>query len=90
MAIATTGLPASVGGEPLPSLAPMLERVLPAVVNIATTGRVQVQQNPLSRDPFFQHFFNMPEREPQEREISALGSGAVSYTHLTLPPNREV
>ncbi len=77
MAIATAGLPASVGGEPLPSLAPMLERVLPAVVNIATTGRVQTQQHPLSRDPFFQHFFNMPEREPQEREISALGSGVI-------------
>jgi serine protease Do/serine protease DegQ len=55
----------------------MLERVLPAVVNIATTGRVQTQQHPLSRDPFFQHFFNMPERELQEREISALGSGVI-------------
>ena len=54
---ATAGLPASVGGELLPSLAPMLERVLPAVVNIATKARVQAQQNPLSRDPFFQHFF---------------------------------
>ena len=74
---ATAGLPASVGGEPLPSLAPMLERVLPAVVNIATKARVQAQENPLSRDPFFQHFFNMPERESREREISALGSGVI-------------
>ena len=57
IATATAGLPVSAAGEPLPSLAPMLERVLPAVVNIATTGRVQVQQNPLSRDPFFPVFF---------------------------------
>ena len=77
MAIATAGLPTSVGGEPLPSLAPMLERVLPAVVNIATTGRVQVQQNPLSRDPFFQYFFNMPESQPRERQINSLGSGVI-------------
>ena len=51
------GLPASIDGEPLPSLAPMLEQVLPSVVNIATRGRVQVQQNPFDRDPFFQYFF---------------------------------
>jgi serine protease Do/serine protease DegQ len=55
----------------------MLERVLPAVVNIATTGRVQVQQNPLSRDPFFQYFFNMPESQPRERQINSLGSGVI-------------
>jgi serine protease Do/serine protease DegQ len=77
IAAATAGLPASVGGESLPSLAPMLERVLPAVVNIATTGRVQVQQNPLSRDPFFQYFFNMPESQPRERQINSLGSGVI-------------
>jgi serine protease Do/serine protease DegQ len=77
IATATAGLPTSVGGEPLPSLAPMLERVLPAVVNIATTGRVQVQQNPLSRDPFFQYFFNMPESEPRERRTNSLGSGVI-------------
>ncbi len=77
IATATAGLPASVGAEPLPSLAPMLERVLPAVVNIATTGRVQVQQNPLSRDPFFQYFFNMPQNQPRERQTNSLGSGVI-------------
>ena len=77
IATATAGLPVSAGGEPLPSLAPMLERVLPAVVNIATTGRVQVQQNPLSRDPFFQYFFNMPQNQPRERQTNSLGSGVI-------------
>ena len=70
-------LPVSAGGEPLPSLAPMLERVLPAVVNIATRGRIQVQQNPLSRDPFFQYFFNMPQNQPRERQTNSLGSGVI-------------
>ena len=75
--LVVAALPVSAGGESLPSLAPMLERVLPAVVNIATTGRVQVQQNPLSRDPFFQYFFNMPESQPRERQINSLGSGVI-------------
>ena len=38
---ATGVLPAVVDGQPLPSLAPMLERVTPAVVNISTVSRVR-------------------------------------------------
>jgi len=53
-------LPQKVGDEKLPSLAPMLEKVTPAVVNIATEGRVQVRQNPLFADSFFRRFFNIP------------------------------
>ena len=47
-------------GEMVPSLAPMLQRVLPAVVNIATESRVRVQDNPLLQDPFFRRFFGVP------------------------------
>ena len=65
-------LPAQVGGEPLPSLAPMLERVLPAVVNISTTTRIRTMDHPLLRDPFFRRFFG-----PREREGSSLGSGVI-------------
>ena len=36
-------------GKPLPTLAPMLERTMPAVVNIATSGHVRVQESPLFR-----------------------------------------
>jgi S1-C subfamily serine protease len=36
----------------VPSLASMLERVMPAVVNIATEGRMRIEQNPLFNDPF--------------------------------------
>ena len=63
-------------GKPLPSLAPMLKRVTPAVVNIATSGTVRIQQNPLFNDPFFQHFFDMPS-QPRERKTQSLGSGVI-------------
>jgi len=63
-------------GTTLPSLAPMLKRVTPAVVNIATSGTVHIQQNPLFNDPFFQHFFNAPSR-PQKRKTQSLGSGVI-------------
>ena len=33
-------------GEQLPTLAPMLEKVTPAVVNISTRGYVRAQENP--------------------------------------------
>lgn len=50
-------LPVELDGQELPSLAPMLENVTPAVVNIATEGRVKQRQSPLFSDPFFRHFF---------------------------------
>ena len=62
--------------ERIPSLAPMLDRVTPAVVNIATEGRVTVQQNPLFSDPFFRRFFNAP-NGPIQRRTQSLGSGVI-------------
>ncbi len=61
---------------PMPSLAPMLKNVLPAVVNIAVTSKVEVQ-NPLMQDPFFKRFFNVPDQAPQEQEAQAIGSGVI-------------
>ncbi|MDZ7660900.1 DegQ family serine endoprotease [Thiohalophilus sp.] len=63
-------------GQALPSLAPMLDKVTPAVVNIATTGTVRVRGNPLLDDPFFRRFFDMPE-QPRERRTQSLGSGVI-------------
>jgi Do/DeqQ family serine protease len=71
------GLPASVDGNSLPSLAPVVERTRPAVVNIATHGHVNVQNNPLLNDPFFKRFFRGLENTPQRRETKSLGSGVV-------------
>ncbi len=65
-------------GTPLPSLAPMLKSVNAAVVNIATYTK-QERNNPLMNDPFFRHFFDVPEqqrRSPQQRQRSA-GSGVI-------------
>ncbi len=73
---AAAALPAAVEGEPLPTLAPMLERVTPAVVNISTESRVLVRDNPLLSDPFFRHFFDLPAR-PRERTAQSLGSGVI-------------
>ncbi len=73
---ARAALPVAVGGEELPSLAPMLEDVTPAVVNIATQGTVTVRTNPLFNDPFFRRFFNFPDQQRQRRTQS-LGSGVI-------------
>ncbi len=66
----------SSGDQSLPTLAPMLERVTPAVVNISTEGRMALRRNPLLEDPFFRHFFNIPNM-PKERRIQSLSSGVV-------------
>lgn len=73
----SAGLPASVDGKSLPTLAPIVERTRPAVVNIATRGHVNLQNNPLLNDPFFKRFFHGLENAPQRRETKSLGSGVV-------------
>jgi len=69
-------LPAMVGGEALPSLAPLVEEASPAVVNIATRGTVNAPRNPLAEDPFFQRFFGVPPQQLQ-REVRSAGSGVI-------------
>ena len=66
-------LPVAVDGEPLPSLAPMLDEVRPSVVNISTVGRTRIPDNPLYSDPFFRRFFG----EPRSRPSQSLGSGVI-------------
>jgi Do/DeqQ family serine protease len=72
---ASATLPFAVDGEPLPSLAPVLDRVTPSVVNIYTQTRVRVR-SPLLDDPIFRRFFNVPDR-PRERISQSLGSGVI-------------
>jgi Do/DeqQ family serine protease len=75
-ALAAAPIPDS-GGAPVPSLAPMLARVTPGVVNIAVRGKVRAE-NPLLQDPFFRRFFNLPQRQQtEERETQATGSGVI-------------
>ena len=74
---ARAALPAALdAGTPLPSLAPMLQRVMPAVVNISTEGHVAMQRNPLLNDPFFRRFFNVPD-QPAQRRTQSSGSGVI-------------
>ncbi|WPU55661.1 Do family serine endopeptidase [Stenotrophomonas acidaminiphila] len=70
---ATAALPAAVAGQPVPSLAPMLERVMPAVVSVNTKQVVRVR-NPFFDDPFFRRLFP---QVPQERINESLGSGVI-------------
>ena len=77
------GLPGVVDGQPLPSLAPMLEKTTPAVVNISTRGSVPVRSNPLFDDPFFRQFFDLPQRA-QRRPTQSLGSGVIVDTEQGL------
>ncbi|RTZ22956.1 Do family serine endopeptidase [Vibrio penaeicida] len=73
---ATAALPVAVSGEQLPSLAPMLEKVTPAVVSIAVEGKhVATQRVPEA----FRFFFgpDFPAEQVQERPFRGLGSGVV-------------
>lgn len=65
-------LPSAVAGTPMPSLAPMLKRVLPAVVSVNTKQRVRVN-TPFGDDPIFRRMFGIPE----ERIAQSLGSGVI-------------
>ena len=72
---AFAGLPPSINGEPMPSLAPMLAKVTPAVVNISTKTRVRTR-NPYFDDPTFRQLFGN-QGVPRERVEQSLGSGVV-------------
>ena len=61
----------------VPSLAPMLENVTPAVVNIYTISEVEGKNNYID-DPFLRKFFNIPEQQQsKKRNRSGLGSGVI-------------
>jgi len=66
---------------PVPSLAPMVKRISPSVVNIATRGTIKEepgQRNPLLDDPFFRRFFDAPpDSKPRERQFQSAGSGVI-------------
>jgi Do/DeqQ family serine protease len=75
---AAAQLPEKVGDTPIPSLAPIVKKASPAVVNIATRGTLREQRrNPLLEDPFFRRFFDAPELGPRERQFQSAGSGVI-------------
>ncbi|UUO24050.1 Do family serine endopeptidase [Colwellia sp. M166] len=69
------GLPQSVNGQTMPSLAPMLEHVTPGVVLISVRGTHEVKQRVPDAFKFF--FGNPRQGQQQEREFRGLGSGVI-------------
>ena len=73
-------VPVDAAGQPMATLAPVIKKASPAVVNIATRGTVteRAQRNPLLDDPFFRRFFDVPgQQTPRQREFQSAGSGVV-------------
>jgi serine protease Do/serine protease DegQ len=73
--VANAALPASVDGEAFPSLAPLVERVSPAVVNIRVSQTV-TQRSPVG-DEAFRRFFGIPDSGGGQREVASAGSGVI-------------
>lgn len=60
---------------PMGSLAPLVRKTSPAVVNIAVLQPSPAEQNPLLQDPFFRRYFGVPDEALQP--IMAAGSGVI-------------
>lgn len=74
---AHANLPMYVDGQKMPSLAPMLEQVTPAVVLISVRGTHEVQQRNVP-DAFKFFFGNPRQQKPsRERPFQGLGSGVI-------------
>ncbi len=77
--------PVASAGDDVPTLAPLVRQVTPSVVNIATRGKVRVEDSPLFNDPNFRRFledprfrrfFSLPDPRA-ERESHSIGSGVI-------------
>jgi len=68
-------LPALVNDEELPSLAPLVERVSPAVVNIRVSQTVSTGGH--YGDEAFRRFFGLPDMPGGQREVASAGSGVI-------------
>lgn len=71
--IASAVLPTEVNGAAVPSLAPILENVMPAVVNIHSTTKQRVSSRNQS---FYNWYYGLPS-VPQQRVTQSLGSGVI-------------
>ena len=60
---------------PIPTLADVVEDAVPAVVSISVESVAPSITNPLYSDPFFRHYFGLPQPQP-EVQLSA-GSGVI-------------
>lgn len=75
VAAAQSALPQSVKGEPVTSLAPLVEEVSPAVVNIRVSHTI-TRRSPFADDAF-RRFFGLPDTPGGAREVASAGSGVI-------------
>ncbi len=73
--VARAAMPPAFDSQAEPSLAPMLQKVTPAVVNISTTRHVRVP-DPYFDDPVIRQLFGLPGGS-DERVEQSLGSGVI-------------
>jgi serine protease Do len=62
------------------SMAPVVRKVAPSVVNIYSTVTIRERPNPLLNDPIFRHFFgddSAGRSRPRTRREQSLGSGVI-------------
>ena len=76
LAITLAQAQASSAGVPGTTLAPMLKKVMPAVVNISTTSYSAQANNALLEHPFYRYFFN-GRQNPVMKKSRNLGSGVI-------------
>ena len=74
---AVTPVRAAMPSDSVPTLAPLIKKVSPAVVNIATSGTVEIDRSPFFDDPFFRRFFGDRPQQPQQRQTQSVGSGVI-------------
>lgn len=60
----------------IPTIAPVIEDITDAVVNIAAESNRPMQLNPLFQDPLFREFFDLPDQLPDMQRAS-VGSGVI-------------
>ncbi len=69
---AKAALPLAVDDVPVPSLAPMMERVQTSLVTVVSEATVNVRQDPFD-DPFFRRFFDQRRASTRRREARSVG-----------------
>src|SRR3546814_13020562 len=65
-------------GRGVPTVAPLLAKVTPAVVNILVVSERPIQSNQLYTDPFLRRFFDLPDQPPRSPQTRH-GSGGLVH-----------